>query len=70
MSVSLSREEREKFAAYADQQAHDDKLMAEQATKMSGIDQDGVMAEMAKMLTGRGLAYAVVATDLRSVEEG
>lgn len=62
MSISLSREEREKFATYAEQQAHDDNLMAEQAGKM-------VVVELTKMLRTRALSYAIVAKDLRSVED-
>ena len=62
--ITLSREEREKFAAWLEQEAESDDLMAKQADTL------GSHAEpVARMLRNRAFAYAVVAKTLRGIED-
>lgn len=63
--VSLSDEERQRFAAYLEQDAANDAAMAEQIEKMGG---GPPMEMMAKKMRTEATAARIVAAKLRSIE--
>lgn len=62
----LDDKEREKFARYCEQQAHDGKLMADQVKTMNLPS--NVLDELSKRHRVESLAFEVVARILRNTE--
>lgn len=62
MIITLTQEERDKFAAWLEQNAKSDDAMAEQMTKMGGLDM------VVKRMKQRAALYSLVAHELRNIE--
>ena len=67
MSILLSKEERDKFAAWCEMEAASDDAMATQLTKMMGMK--NVEDLIAKRMKQRAMAYSIVALELRKIED-
>ena len=67
MSILLSKEERDKFAAWCEMEATSDDAMATQLTKMMGMK--NVEDLIAKRMKQRAMAYSIVALELRKIED-
>lgn len=63
MLVSLSQQERDKFAAWCDQERNADTMIAEQSAKLGAIGE--VIAKNKRI---EGMAMEIVARVLRSIE--
>lgn len=63
--INLTDAERQKFAAYLEQDAASGRAMADQVAKLGG---GGPMEAMAKKLRAEAAAAQIVAAKLRSIE--
>ena len=62
MIITLTQKERDKFAAWLEQNAKSDDAMATQMEKMGGIDM------VAKRMKQRAALFSLVAQELRNIE--
>ena len=69
MSLLLSREERERFAAWCLMSAKSDNEMAAQILLLSEKRNTGFEDPMARRMKQRATAYAIVALELRETED-
>ena len=61
----LTQQERDKFATYLEQQAHDSEQLAKQMEKLPG----SFLPQNINLMRNEAVAYAYVAARLRAVEE-